>query len=222
LKGKVVVIGYLLDEKDEIRAFEGLIKEHLRGGDLVISAARKTDLRNPAVRDQACFGAPEEQCVAVAEDDISGRTGEAVRELADLALQRLRLIDPDYARQLEETHRTEATEGTARFFDYQNAASQLSDLTPSENRRAVDRLKREINDAMREAESIGRQDNTERSMRYAARIRELTDGERTIYVPVPMGIADVLQTEFIASADVLIVVPTNSAHRYQEHTESRM
>ena len=75
---------------------------------------------------------------------------------------------------------------------------------------------------MREAESIGRQDNTECSMRYAARIRELTDGERTIYVPVPMRIADVLQTEFIASADVLIVVPTNSAHRYQEHTESRM
>ncbi len=179
LKGKVVVIGYLLDERDDIAAFRSLIEEHLREGDLVISPASKTDLQHPAVRDQACFGAPAEQCVAVAEDDIC-RTGEAVRKVVDLSLQRLRLIDPDYARHLEETHRAEATEGVAQFFDYQNAASLLSDLTPSENRAAVDQLNQEINRAMREAESIGIQENAARGARYAARIRELTDREGTI------------------------------------------
>ena len=103
------MIGYLLDERDDIAAFHSLIEEHLREGDLVISPASKTDLQHPAVRDQAC-GAPAEQCVAVAEDDIWGRTGEAVRKVVDLPLQRLEAIDPDYARHLEETpHRAEAT-----------------------------------------------------------------------------------------------------------------
>jgi hypothetical protein len=221
LKGKVVVIGYLLDERDDIAAFRSLIEEHLREGDLVISPASKTDLQHPAVRDQACFGAPAEQCVAVAEDDIWGRTGEAVRKVVDLSLQRLRLIDPDYASQLEKTHRAEATEGVARFFDYQNAASLLSGLTPAENRAAVDRLSQKIDSAMREAESIGIQENAARGARYAARIRELTDREGTIFVPVPMGVADVLQMEFITSPDVLIVAPPSSAQRYQEQTESR-
>ena len=222
LKGKVVVIGYLLDERDDIAAFRSLIGEHLREGDLVISPASKTDLQHPAVRGQACFVAPAEQCVAVAEDDIWGRTGEAIRKVVDLSLQRLRLIDPDYASQLEEIHRAGASEGVARFFDYQNAASLLSDLTPSENRAAVDQLNQEINRAMREAESIGIQENAARGARYAARIRELTDREGTIFVPVPMGVADVLQMEFITSPDVLIVAPPSSAQRYQEQTEPRM
>jgi hypothetical protein len=142
--------------------------------------------------------------------------------VVDLSLQRLRLIDPDYASQLEETHRAEATEGVARFFDYQNAASLLSDLTPSENRAAVDRLSQEIDRAMREADSIGIQENAARGALYAARIRELTDREGTIFVPVPMGVADVLQMEFITSPDVLIVAPPSSAQRYQEQTEPRM
>ena len=67
-----------------------------------------------------------------------------------------------------------------------------------------------------------RNQTAERGARYAARIRELTDGERTIYAPVPIAIADTLQTEFISSPDVLIVVPPSSARRYQDQTESRM
>jgi hypothetical protein len=213
LEGKTIIIGYFLDEKDDIRAFEGLIEEHLREGDLVISPASEADLRNPAVRDQACFGAPAEQCVAIAADDITGRTGEVIRKLVDLALRRLTLIDSKYARDLEETHRAEKTEGVVRFYDYQNAASLLSDLTPSENRAAADQLNREISSAMREASSIEMQEGAERDARYAARIREFTDGERTIYVPVAMNIADALQREFIANPDVAIIVPLNSAQR---------
>jgi hypothetical protein len=222
LGGKVVIIGYLLDEPDDIRASRGLIEDHLRKGDLVISPAGATNLRNEAVRDQACFGAPQEQCVAIAEDEISARTGEAVRKLVDLALQRLRLIDPDYARQLEETHRVEATEGTARFFDYQNAASRLSSLAPRENRAAVSRLAREISTAMSEADAIGRQETAERGARYAARIRELTDGERTVYVPVAMAIADTLQMEFIADPHVVILARPTSNQRWEEAKASRM
>jgi hypothetical protein len=221
LEGKVVIIGYLLDEPDDIRASRGLIEEHLGKGDLVISPAGATNLRNEAVRDNACFGAPQEQCVAVAEDEISARTGEAIGKLVDLALQRLRLIDPDYAGQLEETHRAEATEGTARFFDYQNAASRLSSLVPRENRAAVNRLAREISTAMSEADAIGMQETAERGRLYAARIRELSDGERTVYVPVAMAIADSLQMEFIADPNVVIVAKPTSNQRWEEAKASR-
>ena len=222
LGGKVVIIGHLLDEPDDIRASRGLIEEHLRKGDLVISPTAATHLRNEAVREQACFGAPAEQCVAIAGDNISAETGEAIRKLVDLALQRLRLIDPGYAGQLEETHRASATEGTARFYDYQNAASALPSLTPPENRARVKRLGREISKAMSEADAIGMQETPERSARYAARIRELSDDERTVYVPVAMAIAETLQLEFIADPNVMILAKPTSVQGWEERKASRM
>ncbi len=222
LKGKVVLIGYLLDEPDDIRASRSLIEEHLRKGDLVISAAGARNLANDAVRDQTCFAAPQEQCVAIAEDEISARSREALRKLVDLALQRLRLIDPDYASHLEETHRAEETEATVRFFDYQNAASALSSVTPPENRARVKRLGREIGTAMSDADAIGMQETPERCARYTARIGELRHGERTVYVPVAMPIADALQMEFIADPDVVLVAKPTSVQRWEERKAARM
>src|SRR5262249_55795359 len=104
-KGKTFVIGYLLDDKDDISACRELVARHIRPDDRVLCGVGRTELQNPAVRDGACFGAPEEQCIAVSESAMSARTGEATIKLADLALQRLRLIDPEYAGELEETHR---------------------------------------------------------------------------------------------------------------------
>jgi len=220
LGGKVVIMGFLLDEPDDFP--HGLIEDHLRKGDLVISPAIATDLESEAVRRQACFGAPAEQCVAIAEDDIAGGTGEAVRKLQDLALRRLRLIDPDYADQLEETHRAQATEAVARFDNYQNAASRLSSLAPPGSRAAIKRLSREISETIKVVESRGMEENAERGARYAARIRELTDGARTIYVPAPMAIVDTLQIEFINDPDVVVVARPASTQRWEEHRASRM
>jgi hypothetical protein len=222
LKGKTVVIGYLLDDKDDIAACRELVARNLRPDDRVLCGVSRTELQDPAVRDAACFGAPQEQSIAVAESDMSARTGEAMIKLADLALQRLRLIDPEYARELEETHRSLHTEATARLSEYQNAASQLSHLTPRENRKAVDRLKREINEASDEFLSISREETPARTALYAEQMRTLSDGERTIYVAAPMAVADQLQAEFLDNPDVVVVCPRNSAERWSRAMGNRM
>jgi hypothetical protein len=214
LKGKTVVIGYTLSDKDDILACRGLVAGHIRPGDRVLCGVGRTELQNPAVRDGACFGAPEEQCVAVSESAMSGRTGEALLKLADLALQWLRLIDPEYASELEETHRSQNTEATARYMEYFNAASSLATVAPRENRRAVERLKREIDKAAREALAIGMEETPARVALYAEQMRTLSDGERTIYVAAPMAVADRLQAEFLDDPDVVVVCPRNSAERW--------
>jgi hypothetical protein len=222
LKGKTVVIGYLLDDKDDIAACRELVARNLRPDDRVLCGVSRTELQDPAVRDAACFGAPQEQSIAVAESNMSARTGEAMIKLADLALQRLRLIDPEYARKLEETHRSLHTETTARLSAYQNAASQRSHLTPRENRKAVDRLKREINEASKELLSISREETPARTALYAEQMRTLSDGERTIYVAAPMAVADQLQAEFLDNPDVVVVCPGNSAERWLNDMGNRM
>ena len=222
LKGKTVVIGYLLDDKDDIAACRELVAGNLRPDDRVLCGVSRTELQDPAVRDAACFGAPQEQSIAVAESNMSARTGEAMIKLADLALQRLRLIDPEYARELEETHRERRTEATARLSAYQNAASQRSHLTPRENRKAVDRLKREINEASKELLSISREETPARTALYAEQMRTLSDGERTIYVAAPMAVADQLQAEFLDNPDVVVVCPRNSAERWLNDMGNRM
>jgi hypothetical protein len=222
LKGKTVVIGYLLDDKDDIAACRELVGRNLRPDDRVLCGVGRTELQDPAVRDAACFGAPQEQSIAVAESNMSARTGEAMIKLADLALQRLRLIDPEYARELEETHRSLHTEATARLSEYQNAASQLSHLTPRENRKAVDRLKREINEASDEFLSISREETPARTALYAEQMRTLSDGERTIYVAAPMAVADQLQAEFLDNPDVVVICPRNSAERWSRAMGNRM
>jgi hypothetical protein len=222
LKGKTVVIGYLLDDKDDIAACRELVGRNLRPDDRVLCGVGRTELQDPAVRDAACFGAPQEQSIAVAESDMSARTGEAMIKLADLALQRLRLIDPEYARELEETHRDLHTETTARLSEYQNAASQRWHLTPRENRKAVDRLEREINEASDEFLSISREETPARTALYAEQMRTLSDGERTIYAPAPMAVADQLQAEFLDNPDVVVICPSNSAERWSRAMGNRM
>jgi hypothetical protein len=222
LKGKTVVIGYLLDDKEDIAACRELVGKNLRPDDRVLCGVSRTELQDPAVRDAACFGAPQEQSIAVAESAMSARTGEAMIKLADLALQRMRLIDPRYASELEKTHRSQHTEATARFSEFQNAASQRWHLTPRENRKAVDRLKREINEASEELLSISREETPARTALYAEKMRTLSDGERTIYVVAPMAVADQLQEKFLDNPDVVVVCPRNSAERWSNDMGNRM
>jgi len=222
LKGKTVVIGYLLDDKDDIAACRELVAGNLRPDDRVLCGVSRTELQDPAVRDAACFGAPQEQSIAVAESAMSARTGEAMIKLADLALQRMRLIDPETASKLEETHRSQHTEATARLSEYQNAASQRSHLTPRENRKAVDRLKREINKASKELLSISREETPARTALYAEKMQTLSDGKRTIYVAAPMAVADQLQAKFLADPNVVVVCPRNSAERWLNDMGNRM
>jgi hypothetical protein len=222
LKGKTFVMGYMLDDKDDISACRDLVARHIRPGDRVLCGVGRTELQNPAVRDGACFGAPEEQCVAVSESAISARTGEAMNNLAKLALERLRLIDPEYASELEETHRSLNTEATARLREYQDAASYLSNVAPRENRRAVERLNREIDEASKELLSISKEETPARAALYAEQIRTLSDGERAIYVAAPMAIADRLQAEFLDNPDVVVICPRNSAERWSRAMGDRL
>ena len=222
LKGKTVVIGYLLDDKDDIAACRELVARNLRPDDRVLCGVGRTELQDPAVRDAACFGAPQEQSIAVAESDMSARTGEAMIKLADLALQRLRLIDPEYARELEETHRSLHTEATARYLEYFNAGSDLSNVALPENRKAVERLTREIDKVARETLAIGMEETPARAALYAEQMRTLSDGERTIYVAAPMAVADRLQAEFLDNPDVVVICPRNSAERWSRAMGNRM
>jgi len=222
LKGKTVVIGYSLDDKDDISACRELVGRNLRPDDRVLCGVGRTELQDPAVRDGACFGAPEEQCIAVSESAMSARTGEGLLKLADLALQRLRLIDPEYASKLEETHRDLHTEATARYLEYFNAGSDLSNVAPPENRKAVERLTREIDRVARETLAIGMEETPARAALYAEQMRTLSDGERTIYVAGPMVVADRLQAEFLDNPDVVVVCPRNSAERWLNDMGNRM
>jgi hypothetical protein len=222
LKGKTVVIGYTLNDKDDISACRELVGRNLRPDDRVLCGVGRTELQNPAVRDGACFGAPEEQCIAVSESAMSARTGEGMNKLADLALQRLRLIDPEYASKLEETHRSLNTEATARYLEYFNAGSDLSNVAPPENRKAVERLTQEIDKVARETLAIGMEETPARAALYAEQMRTLSNGERTIYVAAPMAVADRLQAEFLDNPDVVVVCPRNSAERWSRAMGNRM
>jgi hypothetical protein len=118
LEDKVVLIGLNHTDRDGISAIRRLLAKFLRPRDRVLAETTPEAFEYARARDQACMGAPREQCIAGEIAALQARTLAALKQVAELSRQRLALIDSEAANSLARMHddaRTELQDRTAQY-----------------------------------------------------------------------------------------------------------